>query len=62
MKTWYVDDIAERADHRCLHCGHRLAYVDEVGWVAVGRGDSYDVCEADVYGNHVPAPQDPSAS
>jgi len=54
MKGWYVDDVLERADHRCARCGHLLAWVDEVGWVAVERGDSYDICEGDAYGNHAP--------
>jgi hypothetical protein len=56
MKRFFVDEAEEHPDHRCAHCGHLLAWVDEVGWVAVERGDAYDVCEADRFGNHLAQP------
>ncbi len=61
MKDWFVDTVLEEADHRCAHCGHLLAWVDEVGWVAVSRGDSYDMCEGDPFGNHLARPLDRAA-
>lgn len=56
MTGWFVNDVLELADHRCARCGHPLAWVDEVGWVAVDRGDSYDMCAGDAYGNHLAEP------
>jgi hypothetical protein len=56
MTDWFVDNAVERPDHRCAHCRHLLAWVDGVGWVAVQRGDAYDLCEADAYGNHLAQP------
>ncbi len=53
---WYVDRVHERATRRCRHCGHPLAYVDEVGWVDLAPGGDYDMCEADPYGNHQAEP------
>jgi hypothetical protein len=55
MTGWFVNDVLEVADHRCTRCGHHLAWVDEVGWVAA-RGNSYDMCEGDAYGNHLAEP------
>ena len=56
MTSWFVDQGVEIPDHRCSHCGHLLAWVDEVGWVAMGRCDAYDFCLADAYGNHLATP------
>ena len=56
MKGWYVDREVEHSTHRCRHCGQPLAWVDQVGWVDTTPGDSYDMCEADAYGNHLAEP------
>ena len=53
VKAWYVDRVKETAERTCLHCGHELAWVDDVGWVELA-GETYDLCEADPYGNHQP--------
>jgi hypothetical protein len=53
---WYVNRVQEHATDRCHHCGHPLAWLDDVGWVAVGRDSAYDMCEVDPYGNHLPEP------
>jgi hypothetical protein len=53
MRAWYVDRINETATRTCRGCGHPLAWVDEVGWVDTATG-TYDMCEADAYGNHEP--------
>jgi len=55
VKGWYVDLVDEVSTRSCLHCGQPLAYVDDVGWVAV-VGDDYDMCARDPYGNHLPGP------
>jgi hypothetical protein len=55
MQRWYVDRVHERTTRRGRRCGHPLAWVDEVGWVDM-CDDSYDMCEADPYGNHAPGP------
>jgi len=53
VKGWYVDLVREVSTRVCVHCGQALAFVEDVGWVAV-VGDAYDMCEADPYGNHLP--------
>ena len=62
MTRWFVDEGVEIADHVCSHCGQLLAWVDEVGWVAVGRGDAYDFCDTDPYGNHLAVLIEPAKS
>jgi hypothetical protein len=63
MKGWYVNRVVEHATHGCRRCGKPLAWVDQVGWVVVLPDDSsYDMCEADAYGNHLADPlQSPAA-
>jgi len=53
VKAWYVDHVDEKTSSKCRCCGHPLAWVDQVGWVAMSGG-SYDLCEVDPYGNHQP--------
>jgi hypothetical protein len=60
MRGWYVDREHEHATRLCRHCGHPLAWVDEIGWVDMAPGDAYDMCEADPYGNHEPRPTGPA--
>jgi hypothetical protein len=38
----------------CSHCGHLIVDVPQIGWVAPGLGESYDLCSGDTYGNHLP--------
>jgi hypothetical protein len=38
----------------CSHCGHVIVDVPQVGWVAPGLGDSYDLCSGDILANHLP--------
>jgi hypothetical protein len=58
MNRWYVNRVHEHATHRCLRCGQPLAWLDDVGWVAVVRDSAYDLCDADPYGHHLPEPAD----
>jgi hypothetical protein len=53
MKAWYVDRVRESASRTCTRCGHSLAWVEDVGWVDASA-ETYDMCEADPYGNHEP--------
>jgi hypothetical protein len=53
VNRWCVDDVKETATRVCTHCGHPLAWIDEVGWVDT-TGNDYDMCSADPYGNHEP--------
>jgi len=53
VKAWFVDHVQETSTRVCRHCGHPLAWVDEVGWVDTST-DCYDMCVSDPYGNHQP--------
>lgn len=61
MKHWYVDRVHEHATHRCGRCGHHLSWVAQVGWVDLTPGGTYDLCDADLYGNHLAEPGDSTA-
>ncbi len=56
VHDWYVDRVHLTPTHRCRRCGCPLVWVDEVGWVDSVPGDSYDLCDADPFGNHVAGP------
>lgn len=55
---WYVDRVREPASRRCRGCGRPLVWVESVGWVDTVPGESYDLCDADPFGNHAPGPLD----
>jgi hypothetical protein len=42
----------------CSHFGHVIVDVPQVGWVAPGLGECYDLCSGDTLGNHLPRARD----
>jgi hypothetical protein len=54
MKTW----VLRRAAHPqavCASCRQPIVHLPEVGWVVdVPGADTYDMCESNAFGIHVP--------
>jgi hypothetical protein len=56
MKTWTDHEHGARACAVCASCSQPIVLVPGVGWVLDLRGaDTYDLCETNPFGNHMPA-------
>jgi hypothetical protein len=62
LSHWYVNRVRQAPTRRCVGCHRALVWVDEVGWVDAAPGASYDLCDADAFGNHLPGPLGPTGS
>lgn len=55
MKTWVIQHRSAHVHSFYGSCQQPLTLVPQVGWVLDVRGaDTYDVCEANPFGNHAP--------